>query len=155
VSLASLSIPASVTSIGEEAFVDCMSLPEISVDPLNSTYSSVNGVLFDKSQTRLLQYPGAREAGDYTAPEHVTSIADRAFRGCGSLTNINLGSALTSIGAYAFQNCGQGGLRIARLPNTLTNIGVINLTIPETVTELGSAAFFNCANLSSVTIGRV
>ena len=47
------------------------------MDALNSVYSSVDGVLFDKSQTTLIQCPGGK-AGSYTIPNSVTSIGDDA-----------------------------------------------------------------------------
>src|SRR6266567_2749115 len=57
-SLTNASIGNSVTHIGDLAFYKCTSLMAITVDGLNSSFSSVDGVLFDKSQTRLIQYPG-------------------------------------------------------------------------------------------------
>jgi len=48
------------------------------VDRLNSTYSSVDGVVFNQSQTTLVQYPGGK-LGGYTIPDSVTSIGDFAF----------------------------------------------------------------------------
>ena len=77
-SLTSVTIPNSVTSIGDWAFYSCTSLTAITVDALNSVYSSVAGVLFNKSQTTLIQCPGGK-AGSYTIPNSVTSIGDYAF----------------------------------------------------------------------------
>ena len=76
-SLTSVTIPNSVTSIGGRAFSGCTSLSAITVEALNSFYSSVNGVLFNKSQTTLIQYPGGK-AGSYTIPNSVTSIGSFA-----------------------------------------------------------------------------
>ena len=63
-SLASVTIPASVTNIGLTPFVDCTSLPAITVDAQNAFYSSVDGVLFDKGQATLIEYPGG-QVGNY------------------------------------------------------------------------------------------
>src|SRR5271157_1971873 len=73
--LISVTIPSSVTNIGELAFG--APLTAIIVDAQNSFYSSTNGVLFDKSQTTLVEYPGGL-AGSYTIPGSVTSIEDWA-----------------------------------------------------------------------------
>ena len=65
--LTRVTIGNSVTSIGIGAF-GLSGLNEITVDALNSVYSSVEGVLFNKSQTTLIQYPGGK-GGGYTIPK--------------------------------------------------------------------------------------
>jgi hypothetical protein len=74
------------------------------VDTNNSLYSSVNGVLFDKSQFTLLEYPGGL-AGSYTIPGTVTSIGDYAFDGCANLTGVTIPNSVTDIGEFAFGGC--------------------------------------------------
>jgi hypothetical protein len=58
--LTDVTIPNSVATIGLKAFESCSSLLAITVDPLNSAYSSVDGVLVNKSQTTLIQFPGGQ-----------------------------------------------------------------------------------------------
>src|SRR5665213_1916330 len=94
----------SVTSIGDGAFGICSNLTVITVDTNNPAYSSVNGVLFDKSQTTLVAYPGGL-GGSYTIPDSVTSIGDTAFWECSSLTNVTIGNGVTHIGDAAFEDC--------------------------------------------------
>ena len=105
------------------------------MDALNSAYSSVDGVLFNKSQTTLIQYPGGK-AGSYTIPNSVTSIGFAAFAGCTSLTSVTIPNSVTSIGGYAFSGC-----------TSLTSV-----TIPNSVTSIGDATFSGCTSLTSVTI---
>jgi hypothetical protein len=151
------------------------------VHAANSVYSSMGGVLFDKSQTTLIQFPG-RIAGSYTIPDSVTSIGDYAFQscsdlgnviipnsvtnmgegefaGCRSLTNVTIGNSVTSIGYAAFCDC--SSLTSVTIPNSVTGIGLqafcgcsslTSVTIPNSVTGLGDWAFEACANLTSVTI---
>jgi hypothetical protein len=69
-SLTSITIPNSVTIIGDAAFFYCASLMAISVDVANPTYSSLDGVLFNKGQTQLITFP-AGKAGSYTIPDSV------------------------------------------------------------------------------------
>src|SRR5262249_49813246 len=92
--LTSVTIPTSVTTIGSGPFNYCTNLMAITVEPLNSAYSSVVGVLFDKRQTTLIECPGGK-AGNYTVPNSVTSVADWAFDGCLSLTNVMIPNSVT------------------------------------------------------------
>jgi hypothetical protein len=80
-------------------------LSAITVDALNPAYASVDGVLFNKSQTTLIQCPGAK-SGAYTIPDSVTSIGHGAFSFCGILTNVTIGNSVSSIGSSAFVSCG-------------------------------------------------
>ena len=86
-SITSVTIGTNVTSIGLEAFSVCFSLTNITVAAANPAYSSLSGVLFDKSQATLLQFPGGL-GGDYAIPSSVTSIGEGAFEYCPSLTGI-------------------------------------------------------------------
>jgi hypothetical protein len=125
--LTSVAIPNSVTSLGDEAFdacwnlisatigngvtnitvstfSGCTNLTAITVDALNSFYSSVDGVLLNKSQTILIRCPRGK-AGDYTIPNSVTSIGDSAFGGCKNLTRVTIGNSVTNVGGSAFWGC--------------------------------------------------
>jgi outer membrane protein assembly factor BamB len=135
--LTGITIPNSVTSIGDGAFDWCSGLTAITVDPLNSAYSSAAGVLFNKSQTRLIQCPGG-EGGSYTIPNSVTNIGDEAFFSCSMLTNVTIGNSITSIGKSAFSYCSM----------------LANVTIPDSVTSIGDSAFSSCFGLTSLTIGN-
>jgi hypothetical protein len=132
-SLTSVTIPNSVTNIGDAAFYYCTSLSAITVDPSNSVYSSLAGVLFNKSQTTLIQYP-AGLGGSYTIPATVTSIVDFAFGGCRSLTSVTIPASVTSIGFETFCFC-----------SSLTSV-----TIPASVTSIGDYAFFDCTSLKAI-----
>ena len=89
----------------------------------------------------------------------VTSIGDRAFRDCRSLTSVTIPNSVTSIGNYAFQNC--SGLTSVTIPNSVTSIGnsafqycsgLTSVTIGNSVTIIGNYAFNGCSGLTSVTI---
>jgi len=69
------------------AFAGCPSLTAITVDPLNSVFSSVDGVLFNKGRTTLIGYPGGK-VGSYTIPNSVTSIGNYAFAYCSNLAGV-------------------------------------------------------------------
>ena len=156
--LTSVTIPNSVTSIGVYAFVSCSGLTSFSVAGDNSNYSSKEGVLFNKQQTTLIQYP-ARKQGEYIIPNSVTSIVDYAFYGCSGLTSLTIPNSITSIVDNAFTGC--SSLTSITIPNSITSIGneafagcssLTSVTIPNSVTSIGTAAFYGCSGLTSVTI---
>jgi hypothetical protein len=132
--MTSVTIPGNVTSIHVSAFLACGSLTAITVDPANSFYSSVDGVVFDRNETRLILFPGGR-GGSYTLPASVTSIGGYAFWYC-RLTGVTIPASVTSIEGGAFADC-----------NSLTSV-----SIPASVTTIGNGAFADCYNLTSVTI---
>ncbi len=155
-SLTNLTVGSGVTNIGVAAFDGCTSLKAITVDPLNSSYSSVGGLLFNKSQTTLFQYPGGK-TGTYTIPNSVTSIGACAFLDCTTLTGVTIGNSVASIGNQAFNYC--TSLTAVIIPNSVTSIGVdaflqcsslTKLTIGSGVTSIADAAFQSCSNLTSV-----
>jgi hypothetical protein len=154
----SVTIPNSVTSIGDSAFADCTSLTAITVDAQNSFYSDLNGVLFDESESLLIQYPSGL-GGNYTVPLSVTNIGEEAFYYCTSLTSATIPASVTSIGEAAFFNC--TGLTSVTILGSVTSIGygtfyfctnMTNVTIPVSVTNIGQAAFEQCYGLTRFTI---
>jgi hypothetical protein len=154
----SVSIPASVTYIGYLAFTAYDNFTSFSVDENNTVYSSKEGVLFNKNQTRLVSYPDSR-TGSYVIPNTVTSIDTGAFWGCDRLTSINIPNTVTSIGAFAFLAC--YNLRSVTIPNSVTTIedetfhycrSLTSVTIGNSVTSIGDWAFDGCTTLVSVTI---
>jgi len=79
-------------------------LTSIVVDAKNKTYSSQDGVLYNKAKTVLIQYPHAKSGG-FTIPDSVTSIDGGVFRDCTSLTSVTIPSSVKSIGMEAFDSC--------------------------------------------------
>jgi hypothetical protein len=134
--LTGITFPNSVTNI--PILNGCSSLTTISVDTLNSAYSSADGVLFDKSQATLLQCPAAR-VGDYAISNVVTRIGSYAFNGCTLLTSVTIPNSVTNIGTFAFSSC-----------KTLTSV-----IIPDSVTSVGTAAFCACSNLMTISVGAL
>ena len=158
-SLTSITIPDSVTSIGNSAFNGCKKLTQINVDKANTTYSSVNGVLFNKDKTELIRYPAGKTDTSYSIPDSVTSIGYGTFDGCSSLTSVTISDSVTSIGGHAFYGC--ASLTSITIPNSVTSIGddafrncssLTSITIPDGVTSIGGSAFSGCSSLTSVTI---
>lgn len=86
----SVMIPASVTKIEASAFSFADGLTSIEVDPSNPNYTSVDGVLFSRDKTLLVQYPCSKAGSSYAVPDGVTRIYGYAFYGCQNLTGISL-----------------------------------------------------------------
>lgn len=179
-SLTSINIPANVKDIGTAAFAGA-GLTDISVDPKNKTYCSVNGVLFSYDRKELHSYPAGREASEYSVPSGTTSIREGAFGLCENLTKVNIPIGVTHIGRAAFSGCTK--LTAINLPDGLSSIseyllsdctalknvtiplsvtyiesqafartGLKDVRIPSNVREIAERAFVGCASLDSVVL---
>ena len=134
--LTTINIPSSVANISALAFELCNSL--INVDTNNPNYSSVDGVLFNKDQTIIIQCPISK-TGKYTLPSSVTSIGSYAFSNCSVLTSVIIPLSVTSIKEWAFSNCSR-----------LTSV-----TIPSSVTSIEGWAFNICSALINVDVNNL
>ncbi|MCH5163555.1 MAG: leucine-rich repeat protein [Clostridiales bacterium] len=117
-SLDNITIPNSVTSIGNYTFFDCSSLENITIP---DSVTSIGQSVFD----------GCSSLESITIPDSITSIGQRAFDGCSSLKSITIPDSVTNIGDYAFDGCSS----------------LESITIPDSVTSMGSYVFNECYNL--------
>ena len=160
--LTSITIPDSVTSIGEYAFSSCYRLIEVyNKSALSITAgSSSNGyvayyaknvykneggsklttdengyvIYTDGDEKILVAYLGTNT--ELVLPSYITKINQYAFYDCTGLTSVTIPDSVTSIDDSAFRNCS----------------GLTSVTIPDSVTSIGNYAFYYCTGLTSITI---
>ncbi len=149
--------PKSVASVGSMVFYGCSSVTEISVDPDNAAYCSVDGVLYTKDMRTIIAYPAGKTDRSFEIPENVTSIEESAFIDCSSLEQITIPDSVTSIGEWTFSGC--SSLTQTVIPEKTESIGawaflgcnsLKQITIPASVTSIDTAAFSGCSALESV-----
>ena len=156
--LKTLTIPGSITVIGIDALWHCLSLENINVSADNKVYSSVDGVLFNKDKTELLQYPIGNARTEYVIPNGVISIADYSFPECASIERITFPDSVTTIGEMAFPAC--SSLKSVELGSGVKTIGdyafgwceaLTDVKIPYGVTTIGDSAFDSCTSFENIT----
>lgn len=98
-------LPPQTTRLGVSPLHDCTMLLEIEVDPSNPCYSSIDGVLYNKEQTQLIQYPAGICAESYSVPDTVQEIAEYACYDAQDLEVLKISAGVRKIGDMAFAFC--------------------------------------------------
>jgi hypothetical protein len=144
--LTNITIPTSVTRIGEWAFFECTNLTSLAIP------NSVTNIGDDAIRWCF-------KLAEVSLGDGVTSIGNLAFGQCTGLTNIMLGKAVSSIGSHAFDTC--TNLTGITIPDSLTTIGdyafngctsLANIIIPQSVNAIGTLAFLGCSSLTNFTV---
>ena len=105
ISLESITIGSGVESLGYEWIASCRRLENITVSPENKTYSSVDGVLFNKDKSELSAYPIGNKRSSYTIPDGVEKIGKKAFYGCRYIETLTIPASVKEIEDSALGNC--------------------------------------------------
>ena len=181
-SVTSVTIPASVTEIGANAFAGCTNLTSVTYggDWSNLTIQSGNPAVEDAAKDAaneqlfdfkfilnntaviVIRYNGT--AADVTIPSRykgkpVTMIDHAAFHDNSAVTSVTIPDSVTSISDDAFGFCSQ--LTNISIPNSVTFIGfsafnsctsLKSITLPSSLSTIQSYAFYNCGNLKTIRI---
>ena len=178
-SLKYVDIHANVTGIGTSPFCNCRSLENINIDEANKWYTTVDGVLYDKDKTELINYPAGKKDSSYVIPEGIRTIREQAFYGCLNLCELTIPDSVTEIESGAFECSslisdeygtikyvdgwvvGSGHTANVVLKDGTRGIAfeafscdeiIEKVTMPDTVKYINAYAFENCTNLSEVLL---
>ena len=149
-------ITYSVTAIGESAFYYCTGLKSVTIP---NSVATIGESAFD----------GCKNLSSVTIANGVTSIGVAAFQLCTSLTSLTIPNSVTAIAEGAFQGCSGLQSIVVDKGNTVYDsredcnaliktsdnkliTGCMNTTIPNSITAIGSWAFFLCDGLTSINI---
>lgn len=163
-SLATVFIPASVERIEEDSFL--ASEFQLEVDPDNRNFSSIDGVLFDKTQRTILRYPPNAPSETYAIPNTVTKLDAGAFTSCENLSTVILPASVEQIAPRAFTGCNLAievvednpnfrsvsGILFDKSGETLLRSLLVETEIPDGTKRIGPHAFNVYNSISSIHI---
>ena len=166
--LTSVTIPSSVETLGGYAFFGCSGLTSVSMPNSTRNITTIS----------LHAFEGCSSLTSFDIPEGVTSTGEYAFRSCSNLTSISIPNTFTNFGYNSFEGC--SSLSVVKVADIAAWCGVsfsmvgdypktspvyvaqhihdkdgneiTDLVIPEGVTTIQSAAFYNCKGLKSVEL---
>ena len=166
--LLEVELPTDVTSIGNNAFKDCINLQSIYIP---TTVTSIGDNAFEKCNITTCILPDnlisigngtfkdCNNLSSIEIPNNVSSVGTSIFEGCSNLSSIALSVKLPSIPNSTFSGC--SNLQFVELPPSVTFIGanafsncsnLYAITIPNNVNSIGNEAFNGCSSLHSITL---
>lgn len=133
--LGTVAIPAAVDTISDTAFAGCSNLSSVEVDGGNATYSSYDGCIYNKTQTKLLYCP----EGKYSVKisDKTSTLSYAALNGCYGITEVTLPASVTVIEQNAFSN---SGVQTITIPSSVTDIGSQSSWKPQMIYTYSNSA---------------
>lgn len=172
--LESVHLPKSMERFFGGCFSSCNSLKEVTVDPDNPWFCSIDGVVYTKDQKELVFYPPGKLDMVFAIPEGCTVIGRYAFAYCENLKQIVIPSTVNDISYTSLLfNKGLEGVVVDEGNQTFASIDGnlyskdykkflrlcvstdnISLTIPDGVVEIANGAFYCCDNLTDINLPK-
>ncbi len=155
-SLRQVTIPASVSAIGANAF-GAEHLEEIRVEENSEFYRTENGVLYDRAMTRLICYPAAKPDLTYTIPDTVKTLAPYAICQNPYITQISMGDSVTTLNTHSISTL--PALTALRLSDNIKNLpaysiqdndSITEYVMPKNLSSIDKSALQSCAKLVRV-----
>ncbi|SHJ09485.1 Leucine rich repeat-containing protein [Rubritalea squalenifaciens DSM 18772] len=156
--LETLTLPSGLSSLATAAFAGCPNLQSIVLEPGNTSYTSVDGVIYTADMKKLVVAPGGLASlGNFTVPAGVTTISDHSFSSCTHLTGITIPGSVSYLGEFAFDSC--DSLASITIPSSVTEIltgcfrdcsSLVAISLPSSISSLEPSAFTNCSSLLSI-----
>lgn len=154
----SVTIPATVTDMGENVFLGCTALDTVQVAADNPYYSVTDGVLYADGGKLLCLYPAAGAAVQFTVPQGVEEIAAGAFGYAQRLQEVILPEGVRYVDSYAFAFSGIERVEIAGSVLELEEFSFANCFLLKEavlhpgIQKIGNAAFYHCTALEQITL---
>ena len=177
-----VTIPSTVTRIGQDAFYYCESLENVYISDLSAWCK----IEFDGSRATPMHYASNLYVNnelltDLTIPEDITQLVDFTFYSCENLSSVTVPETVSNVGYYSFAECtnlsnvtlpdglqriekcafsGCTSLEEIAIPEGVTEIcdyafaacGLTSFTVPESITVIGNGMFSGCTNLTTINI---
>ena len=156
--LVTVSLPSTLTYISGWAFYVNSALEEINVAEANTTYKSIDGILFTEDEKTLVVYPMNKACEEYTIPASVTTIGEMAFIDCVAVDKVIVPDTVTTLGEEIF---GYSEIDTVVFGNGITDIprdcfGQSNIkavVISDSVKTINSNVFYDADRLEMLIIG--
>ena len=164
--LVKVTLPASVTSIGQSAFAMCTKLESINAENIESfgayaffQCSSLKAIVFNDSIENLPVYlfSECTSLANVKLPANLKALSNHLFDACESLKSVDIPDGVTLIDRSAFENA---GIETIVIPDTVTEIGdyafenapLTTVTFGKNIEKLGSLVFWGCDKLTEIVI---
>ncbi len=153
-----IKLPDSINQIGSQAFAGDLALTAIDVLGQGTSFTSVNGILYNATMTDLVSYPIGKADTSLTIPEGVLTIRSNSFNSALNLTSITFPTTLRYIEAEAFMFCQH--LTTVTMNEGLESISnnafywnaLVEVNLPSTLITLASSAFDSTYTITSFTV---